>query len=114
MSRRRLTLLGVESRGEEINGSDYIGGNYSLGGSVLSAQGGERTQWIGRTSYAWFLSKESLRMPPYSRAYPQVVLHFGMGLIHPVHYRRNSCRSKSLHTIERRQLVVELESAPRG
>ena len=29
------------------NGSDYIGGNYSLGGSVLSAQGGERTQWIG-------------------------------------------------------------------
>ena len=33
------------------NGSDYIGGNYSLGGSVLSAQGGERgererTQWI--------------------------------------------------------------------
>ena len=28
------------------NGSDYIGGNYSLGGSVLSAQGGERAQWI--------------------------------------------------------------------
>ena len=37
------------------------------GNTVLSAQGGERTQWIGRTLYALFITV----MPPHSRAYQQ-------------------------------------------